>query len=289
MRSYKQDDHGAVLPLGLRRLELSSVDDMGHVLQLTGLTSLALHMAAEVSVGQLLRLTTLGSLAHLQLGYCTTAMRYTAHKLPGFDMLDGSESLAAKAESVLLQHAAQAWAALPLRHLSIGANPRHGRLKLPAEVLPHLGQLSSLTCLGCLCILPVAFQATLLQLQGLQELHLRMRAPLRSSRESELYGHQLMRVVAKLPHLTSLSLSGVHGHANALNQAAMRELVAAPKLQRLQLSQVKCASYITVVQKFLARRGFPCQVEVLDDENVWSSDDEDLGRSEDAPLGCNVQ
>ncbi|WIA16354.1 hypothetical protein OEZ85_013052 [Tetradesmus obliquus] len=112
-----RDKGGPVLPCSLRKLELSSVDDMGHLLRLTSLTLLALHVAAEVSAQQLLRLTALGSLAHLRLGYFASnwRMRRTAHPLLGDSTAyDDEEDTAV---TVLKQHAAQAWAVLPLRHL----------------------------------------------------------------------------------------------------------------------------------------------------------------------------
>lgn len=128
--------YGRVLPCSLRKLELSSIDDMGHLLQLTGLTSLALHMAVEVPVGQLLRLTALGSLVHLQLSYCAFNLRRSAHQLPDSSMVSSSND--DRAFQVLQQHAAQAWAILPLRHLSIDTHTWRGNRMLLAEVLPHL-------------------------------------------------------------------------------------------------------------------------------------------------------
>jgi hypothetical protein len=131
-------------------------------------------MAIEVSVHQLLRLTALENLDYVRLGYRAEDMRFTAHQqnratLPYQPCED-------RAVEVLKQHAEQAWARLPLRHLSINTRTCPERGMLPVEVLPHLAQLSSLTYLACVCRLPEDFPATLQQLQGSQELQLSVTA-----------------------------------------------------------------------------------------------------------------
>jgi hypothetical protein len=231
-------------------LRLFSLYDMQHVLNLPNLASLALEGAATMQAEELRRLTALSSLTHVQLGYRTDLphMRRVSHVV-----LNG------KLATVLTQHAADAWGLLPMRHLAIDTAVDNWRGTLPLEVMQRIGQLTGLTYLGCNAILPAGRStnlcSALLCLKALCEL--RLDVFFEEAQDAKIWHHatinaqgdysavregnataatatqQLLQAVSQLPGLVRLSLGGLSGGFGA---ASVRQLAAAPALQRLQLS-----------------------------------------------------
>jgi hypothetical protein len=176
----------------------------------------------------LLQLTALSSLTHVQLGYRTG--------LPNMRR-SGQVCLDGKLTTVLTQHAARTWGLLPLRHLSIDTALDKWRDPLPLDVMQHIGQLSGLTYLGCNAIVPAGCNTdvcgALLRLKALCELRLDVffeaaqnagvaqynpfysqfkhsdYSAVRDKVAAATATQQLLQAVSQLPGLVRLSLGGL--------------------------------------------------------------------------------